>query len=212
MPFTTPNRTLQNDCNPKGDFHQYSVRALSKKYERATCQIVPFDKGSSVVSGEDHGCVKDFLSDCFFSSLLFSSPWLFWLLFTTGWPRWTRFNRVCTHSQLGNNAGNKSAALVTALFNWWNETERKVQWPTGGTVFPHISGSRCLSWPSGALETPRRPTENSLQHNRQFFVCPTAANAAPHTRIALPIYWISGPLWVIVRLQPSQNEQTALVC
>lgn len=71
MPFTTPNRTLQNDCNPKGDFHQYSVRALSKKNERATCQIVPFDKGSSVVSGEDHGCVKDFLSDCFFSSLHF---------------------------------------------------------------------------------------------------------------------------------------------
>lgn len=37
---------------------------------------------------------------------------------TTGWLRWTRFKRDCARSQLGNNAENQSAALVTALFNW----------------------------------------------------------------------------------------------
>lgn len=43
-------------------------RIYQKKCERATCQIVPFDKGSSTVSRGDHGSVKDFLSDCFFST------------------------------------------------------------------------------------------------------------------------------------------------
>lgn len=39
--------------------------------------------------------------------------WLFWLLFTTRWPRWMCFIREHAHSQLGNNAESQSVASMT---------------------------------------------------------------------------------------------------
>lgn len=148
MPFTTPNRTLQNDCYPKGDFHQYSVRALSKKYERATCQIVPFDKGSSAVSGGDHGCVKDFLSDCFFSattslSCLRRTPWLFWLLLPPGGPDGhVLIGTVLIHNWVIMQRTNQPPCWRPYLIGEMRRKEKCSDLPVG--LFPHISGSRCL--------------------------------------------------------------------
>lgn len=57
------------------------------------------------------------------------------------------------------------------VFNWWNKTERNVQWPAGGPLFLNINRSHCLQWPLGVLKTHLRPTDNCrLQHEWRFFV------------------------------------------
>lgn len=119
MPFTTPNRTLRNDCYPKGDFHQYSVKDLSQKsVSERPAKSVCLIRGAPPSPGEimevSRISCQTVSSLRPLRSVAWGGPsWLFWLLFTTRWPRWMCFIREHAHSQLGNNAENQSAASMT---------------------------------------------------------------------------------------------------